>query len=148
MVSYEKSLDGIGFLSDIVALRHPYIVKSAYHSNTTIETLTMPTYSPDVGLFNFINDCERYFEANPSKSLLFQTLFVKESLEKDPRYADVISILIPLLKPYIVKDTGFLPCELLQLSGLPSFFQNNMKPEALAIVCRPAAHSTTIKRCV
>ena len=85
LVSYEKSLDGISFLSDIVALRHPYIVKSACHSNTTIETLTMPTYSLDIGLFNFINDCERYFESNPGKTLLFQTLFVKESLEKDKR---------------------------------------------------------------
>ena len=143
LVSYEKSLDGITFLSDIVALRHPSIVKSAYHSTTTIATLTMPTYSPDIGLFNFINDCERYFESNPGKTLLFQTLFVKESLEKDKRFADVISILIPHLKPYIAKDTGFLPCEL-QLSSLPSFFQNNMTPEALAIVCCPATHSATI----
>ena len=142
LVSYEKSLDGIGFLSDIVALRHPHVVKSAYHSNTTIEAITMPTYSPNIGLFTFIRDRERYFDANPGKTFLFQTTFVKESLEKDPRFADVISILISQLKPYIERNTGFLPREL-QLCGLSSFFQNNMKPDALANVCRPDGTSAT-----
>lgn len=145
LVIFEKSLDGIGFLSDFVALTHPNVVKSAYHSNTTIETLTSPTYSAKTGLFTFLRNCEKYFEENPGKTFLFQTKFVKESLATDKRFADVLTTLISRMHPYIEKNTGYLPPEL-QLSRLSSFFQVNMTPDALASVCRPdnADTNTTI----
>ena len=116
MVIFGKSLDGIGFLSDFVALTHLNIVKSAYHSNITIETLTSPTYYAKTGLFTFLRNCEKSFEENPAKTFLFQTKFVKESLTKNKRFSDVLTTpLISRTHAYIEKNTGYMPPEL-QLS--------------------------------
>ena len=144
LVIFEKSLDGLGFLSDFVALTHPNVVKSAYHSNTTIETLTSPTYSAKTGLFTFLRNCEKYFEENPGKTFLFQTKFVKKSLATDKRFADVLTTLISRMHPYIEKNTGYLPPEL-QLSQLSSFLQVNMTPDALASVCQPDNTNTNTR---
>ena len=130
--NYEATMDGFEFLQQILLLRHPSINKNAQHTTSICETLKAPTYSPSAGLFPFLKECEIYFKNN-EKSPLFQTKFVKESLETDRRFHDVIKTLSDRMRPYVQADTGFIE-QSIMLKNLPTFFSANMHEDELLAV--------------
>ena len=130
--NYEATMDGFEFLKQILLLRHPSINKNAQHTTSICETLKAPTYSPNDGLFPFLKDCDTYFKNN-EKSPLFQTKFVKESLETDRRFHDVIKTLSDRMRPYVQADTGFIEPSIM-LKNLPTFFSANMHEDELLAV--------------